>query len=975
MKKLDLLFVFLFFIGAIGFSQNQPITHFSTENILPHNTVRSLLVTNDGALWIGTDNGLARKFNASVQHFFEEDGLPMNNIWALAEDESNTLWIGSYGNGIAYFDGKNFTKLSAENNVIHPEIITLFVSGNYLYAGTSNGISIVDIPGKKVVSSFKSSENNPMRIHEFFEFEGVIFSATYNSGLYKIEKNNTGFSFQKITDKYPIYATQKMGDSLFLSHKETFSSTSLPDLIKKQEPNFMESDGPSIFWDFEVAQEKIFAAAWGIFEETGGLFQFSKDKIKRIPGISCRQLTSLAYHPELNFLYVGSLQKGVYQLDLNEKITFYPAGHQRTIDLKYFNQVKIRLYNDGLAIADKEYPAAFFKQKQRNYVLANPSNLPKHEDFFYELNYDTPVSDIVFYGIKNSQTHIWINTSIGLYKFLPDGNFDGYLPLHTLAFDFTPDNRLIETNPYHGVRVYNKENTLEYTYYEENLAKTPTDVVGTLRTEKHTFFLSVFEGLFSYDNTFKSYTEENLWKEKKLRFATEYKDGIAVTQEFGDIFILEVHDQFNVKEKIPRQSIKGKTLSTLNSYLDWLIVSTEKGLTFLNGDKRIIVDQEQGLDKPVYASTVYKDTLFLGTDGGEFRMDLPALLHPKNRLDSVYVTTFLVNNSKITTASENLKLKAKQNNIKIFVETNAHPFPEKLSFQYKMKQQADWQDLDFQEIELYFLEPSHYEVSVRVRDASTGHYLEQKILAFTILPPVYAQWWFLILSGMVIISGGYVFFNYKKRQQEKRAAKEIAFNKQIEKLKTDALLAQMNPHFIFNALNSLQHLVVLEENEKASAYLVKFAKLVRTNLNNAERTYTSLHEELSYLKTYCEIENERHGNRIRINFDISSEIQPADIEIPTMVLQPFIENAFVHAFPPAVSNPQLTLSAKPASADFIQYTIEDNGIGNQKVKKSPTRESKGIRLIKERLQFLGYDAEKAVRIEHWENGTKVTLIL
>lgn len=619
---------------------------------------------------------------------------------------------------------------------------------------------------------------------------------------------------------------------------------------------------------------------------------------------------------------MASLQKGVYQVNLNDQVKFYPSRHQKTIGIENFNGLEIRLYDDGLRIDQKEFDALFFKQKELKYLQKNQRDLPRHEDFFYELNYDTPTSEIVFYGIKKSQTHIWINTNIGLYKFRPDGVFENYLPLHTLAFDFTPDNRLIETNPYHGVRVYNDENSLEYTYYDENLTQTPTDVVGTLRTERQTFFLSVFEGLFSYEHAFKSYSEENLWKEKKLRFATQFKNGIAVTQEFGDIFILDVKEQFEVNGKIPRHAIAGNTISALDSYHDWLIVSTEKGLTFLNGDKRIILDKEQGLNKAVYASAIHKDTLYLASDGGEFRLNLPSLLQPKNRLDTLYATKFLVNNAKISPSSKKIKLNSDQNNIKIFVETNAHPYPGKLSFQYKMKDKSDWQNLDSQEIELYFLEPAQYEVSARVYDASTGQHLEQKILTFTISPPVYAQWWFLVLSGIVLICGGYLFFNYKKRQQEKRAAKEIAFNKQIEKLKTDALLAQMNPHFIFNALNSMQHLIVMDENEKASAYLVKFTKLVRTNLNNAERTYTTLQEELTYLKTYCEIENERHGNRIQINFNINSKIQLADVEIPTMVLQPFIENAFVHAFPPSVTQPKLTISATPISGAQIQYTIE-----------------------------------------------------
>src|SRR5690606_18537034 len=189
------------------------------------------------------------------------------------------------------------------------------------------------------------------------------------------------------------------------------------------------------------------------------------------------------------------------------------------------------------------------------------------------------------------------------------------------------------------------------------------------------------------------------------------------------------------------------------------------------------------------------------------------------------------------------------------------------------------------------------------------------------------------------------------------------------------LLAQMNPHFIFNALNSIQHLVVLGENDKAASYLVKFAKLVRTNLNNAERTYTSLKEELDYLKIYCDIENERHGNRINIRFDIDPTVDPLEEKLPTMVLQPFIENAFVHAFPPSVEDPELTLTIAPGEAGTIQYTIRDNGVGSNKKSGKSSGTSRGISLIKERLQFLNYNAENAINIAHTSDGTTVRLIL
>src|SRR5690606_2880242 len=116
-----------------------PTKHFSTENILPNNTVRTLLYDDNGTLWIGTDNGLVKKHNNTVTSYFVENGLPLNNIWALSQDEEKNIWIGTYGGGIAYYNKKNFCAISIEDGLSNNEITELKVKGDLLFVGTSNG--------------------------------------------------------------------------------------------------------------------------------------------------------------------------------------------------------------------------------------------------------------------------------------------------------------------------------------------------------------------------------------------------------------------------------------------------------------------------------------------------------------------------------------------------------------------------------------------------------------------------------------------------------------------------------------------------------------------------------------------------------------------------------------------------------------------------------------------------------------------
>lgn len=455
--------------------------------------MRSLLSSTDGALWIGTDNGLVRKYNSKIQYFFEEDGLPLNNIWALAEDDLNHYWIGSYGNGIACFNGKKFTPISKKDGLIHDEITSLFFYDQFLYVGTSDGISVINTRTKEIVASFTTPGSELMRVHDFFEYREDVFATTYSSGIYKISKIGNELNMEQIHDHRYIYASQTVNDTLFLSNKESIDVIALQDLVNHSGTVKKKYSSPSIFWDYAITNDGVYGASWGVFEESGGLYRYrSHDKNEKIPGISCRHLTTLAYDSNSDFLYAGSPTSGLYQINLKNNITFFPAEHEKMISIDHFAENSIRLFNDGLQINQKNFEPSFFENIKNIYVQKNRNKLPKHEDFFYELNYETPASGIVFYGIKKSKTHVWINTNIGLYKFLPNGTFISYLPLHTLTFDFTPDNRLVETNPYHGVRVYSDEDALEYTYYDEHKTTTPTDVVGSLKTAKVTFFSFYF---------------------------------------------------------------------------------------------------------------------------------------------------------------------------------------------------------------------------------------------------------------------------------------------------------------------------------------------------------------------------------------------------------------------------------------------------------------------------------------------------
>jgi len=191
----------------------------------------------------------------------------------------------------------------------------------------------------------------------------------------------------------------------------------------------------------------------------------------------------------------------------------------------------------------------------------------------------------------------------------------------------------------------------------------------------------------------------------------------------------------------------------------------------------------------------------------------------------------------------------------------------------------------------------------------------------------------------------------------------------------EALLAQMNPHFIFNAMNSIQKYIIDSDIDNAVQYLGEFSKLIRKNLDHCARPYIFLIEEIEYLNSYIFVENKRFNNKVSVELNIEKAIDTYSVEIPSMIIQPFIENVFVHAFPPGIINPKLAITFAIEGSENLICTIKDNGIGiSENTKK--LHKSKGLLLVKERLKLLGYNIDETLVISSYKNeGTTVVISL
>lgn len=983
-------FLLCFFGFNIVFSQNFPSRNYTSANELPNNAVRSLLIDSNNFLWIGTENGVVKKENDVFKYYFEEDGLALNSCWAIAEDENRKLWFGSYGEGVSIYDGFKFEVISEEEGLVHNEITKLFSHGEQMYVGTSDGVSIIDINSFQVLSLKTPLEKELFRVQDFFEYRKQIYVVTYNSGIFKIEEEIGKPGLKKVNDHKFIYSVFVDNDSIYSSNKGFFNKSTLADYLDDNGPSSGKKSGSSIIWDYVKGNEqKIFTAAWGIFDNTGGIFELAGNKmVSRASefNIPSTEIIALAYDPQFERLYAGTKDAGLFEVSLHPQIKFHKIEAEEILGFAKTDSIHALLLNDGIILrgAGIEHSISLhrFKKWQEHYVLNTKLPLPEHKNDFYELNYSAVAENIEFYDIKASGGVFWVNTSIGIFGIEGSGELQRYLPLHSEEINFTPAGELIETNPYGGVRVYNDLDSFEYTHYNKEDPQIPTMVVNSLQRGDKTYFLSIFSGLYVWENNgFRSYLGDGIWAAKKLKHITPLGDNLAISNEFGDVFIVNDEETFTILEKIPRSRIRGNSIGFLRQFNNFLIIGTEKGLNLYKAGRHIFLDKEQGLEQPFWKAAVDENILFIGSENGYYTLDLKTITETEAQVDQLKVQGVFINNNKTSLKPfdprEQIKLAYNENTILIKFGTNAHPYPNKLRYQYRLNSNENW-SLPSSESEVFlpFLPTGNYAVDIKVLDESTGLSYSQPLLKLAILPPFWKTWWFLLLVAAIIFLGVYVLYRIQIKQTREFEEQRRLIQKRFEETKMEALLAQMNPHFIFNAMNSIQYYIMESDIDNATIFLGDFAKLIRLNLDHCTRQSIMLADEIEYLHSYIRVENTRFNNAIKVIFEIDPQIDTYDVQIPTMILQTFVENVFVHAFPASISNPTMKVSFKLVLEGVLECGIEDNGIGFSEGSTNRLHESKGVSLVKERLALLGYDVEEALEIISSRNkGTSITLRL
>ena len=359
------------------------------------------------------------------------------------------------------------------------------------------------------------------------------------------------------------------------------------------------------------------------------------------------------------------------------------------------------------------------------------------------------------------------------------------------------------------------------------------------------------------------------------------------------------------------------------------------------------------------------------------------LLHNKNHRPDTQKLQLHFNklyvNEKEVNFTQDLRLDPEENNLTLDYSAIYYERRDRLLIEYRLIRNRDTVTKFIKEnrLNLLALGAGDYQLELYAYDQDYPYiHTDTKRLSFSIKPLFYKTIWFwsLVFIAFILLFGIYYYRRLLQRKNRLIEQKEI--QNKLKEFSLKSLQNQMNPHFVFNSLNTIQHFISTNNEEEATEYLSGFSQLMRDMIENIERDTITLDKELEFNRRYLQLEQLRYQHKFDINFHIGLDEELSEIFVPTMLIQPILENAIKHG----VANLKdrrgiIQIYVSKKQNNLLEIKIVDNGHGNPK-KSQSNHKSKAINLVKDRLElYTKSGLSGSFQIEFTNLGTTAILLI
>ncbi|MBK9636524.1 MAG: histidine kinase [Bacteroidetes bacterium] len=886
----------------------QPVLRqFTTLDGLPSSQIYQVIEDKKGYLWFATDHGVARYNGYEFKVFSSGEGLSDNTVFKLFIDSKERMWMQTFSGQLFFMENevvKPFAFNILAKKIVGNSIpLGFFVDSleNVYFSCNYNGEYIIDKQGKEhlELKFIKSYPFNQIFVDEIVE--GRLL--TSGNKLF-IPSLPTYLYIRKFNGKYDsLFVDLKYSGQLFAKYlrdgRMIISLSTFLFEYKNGKLYLLNQLSGAITYLYEGKNNELWVSTYN------GLFKVSTKNWKILNGYLEKEFISSTVLDFESGLWVTTVNSGVFYFNdagVNE-YKLNPDSMQEALCLtKGQNIIYVGFWNGVVAefstsacisktqMKNEKYVNAMFFDEKENRLLISmePPGYLSNGKYHHFKSDGTKSLKGDFIRLRNGEM---LNASInGLYKIKDDSLFLwASLKQRANCVNERPNGEFIlGTNS--GVYLLNEKGNI----------------------------LNLFHPVFK-DTRVDDIENKN----DQYFFATRGKGLLIVV----DDSVYKVDESDGLCSNIIHRITLGENSIWCASYNGASKVTIESFSPFRFSVSSI--GYNEGLsDNEINDIAILNDTVWVATkksilffDGrSSFVNSTPPVFH---------FTSFKVNNVDVS-LDEIGSLSHVANNISIGFEALSYKSYGKINYRYRLVNEADTFEsvTSSRHVEFLSLKPGNYIFSVLVKNSSGTWTVEKKSLKFTILTPFWQQWWFRLSLLLAIVLLAVYFMRLRIARVREQERLRTDFNKQLVMLEMKALRAQMNPHFIFNVINSIQDYILKNDARSAQKYLTKFAKLVRSILDNSVEGEVMLEGELDANKLYVELEQQRFDDKFEFELNISNDVDANSLLIPSMIFQPFLENAIKHGIRHLTGNGKLTLTVNRDDHNVYIY-IEDNGIGRE----------------------------------------------
>lgn len=909
-------------VTASPFGKPQPnFVHFSIEEGFPSSETYFVQQDKHGYIWICTDRGVVRYDGYRFIVFTKKDGLMDDVVFKTYQDPTGKLWFVTYNGLLSYWDGKRIQpykynyhlKNYLKNKVTTYKSLVIDGKGNLYYSAKQMRLIQISASGKvsypKHLNSLQPTRNQVFKVAGQWFVMGSSSDKLYPK-TYVIE----GKSEKYIGDFHSstrIDITENKSD-VFVHWNNEVVSLSKPDLRERYKSiAYIGIDNHDLWIGTTNGiirkPKKHFGNAYykpEVFLEGYTVTSFTQDSEGGYWFTTLED--GLFYTPNLSVKSYYENRQDHYRLNCLD-VSGYKSDIVVACQDSYFSLRDD--WTDNSMISDTRR-LLFLKNKLfASYSNDNPVPLKGKEGFRITWFKD------YFKDTQNS--FVYIKTIIGRIDI--NGKED------SIYFHANDKGEYVQS-------------------YLEAIA---VDRNGH-------FFVGNSNGLFEIKNG--SLTISNL---KKELFRTRVTD-LDYTDDWGTVVATRGQGVYFLEEYKLKQQLTEATGILDNNvnrvYIDQkqnLWICSNKGLNKVrklpNGKLEITqLTIAHGLpSNEINAVYEYNGTIWIATKKG---LAIASGEYSSNQIIQAQLKLELMETDKESFSSfrQRLTIGPNREYIKAILRTTNFRSGINRLIRYRYDSDGKWLTTSNGELLLSKPNDGNYSLEVSYRNENGVWSTPIVVARFTVLQPFYSTWYFILTVVML----GLLLVLFLFRIRIKQVKRKHVLQKTINDLEHKALRAQMNPHFIFNSLNSIQSFLIYEENEKAERFLLKFAHLIRQTLNNSRESYISIECEIETLKSYLELEQMRFKEKFELEIICMLSAQEITYGLPPMLIQPFVENAVLHGFRTLDSGGKITVVFESISNQQLSCRVQDNGIGraaSAKLQKSGHK-SFGTKITEERLR-------------------------